>query len=174
MHHHLLLLGLLLVGSCRKTGELPPPAWSPVRHTWPTNPLVEVCHNAPVTHFEVQWALDVWAEHGAPHLQAVPSHCYSKLEDYTVYVDLPSPEEHAEHWTSQVIGLTGVYFAKGTRVPIAADVHLLTDDRRVLVHEIGHIWFPNHYPGQDHVMSEWLHGFEWDGWEGIERAFRRR
>ena len=174
MDRRSLFFGLLLVGSCQKINRVEAAVWEPQKHTWMVDPVVEVCYSAPVTLGEVQWALDKWAEHGAPKLTAIESHCYSKTEDHTVYVDAPTPEEYAKLWNGRTVGLTGVFFFDNTRVAGVADVHLISDDRRVLLHEVGHIWFPNHYPGEDHVMSEWLSDFAWEGWEGVEKAFRGR
>lgn len=162
---------LLSQGCAPKQGAKPEERWAPVLHDWVFPPMVKVCSTAPVTKDEVQWALDLWANHGAPELTAIDSHCLSKNEPWTVYVDQPTVEEYAAHWTEHTIGLTSVYrYAEG-QPPVAADLHLVTGDRRVLLHEVGHLWIPAHYPGKEHVLSEWLGDFAYS-FEGVDKVFK--
>lgn len=157
-------------GTTSPTAMAKAPKWSPEVHQWPENPVVKVCSSAPVTAAEVQWALDLWAQNGAPQLTALPSYCYSKAEPYTVYVDRPTIAEYSAHWTEKTVGLTSVYKMDMDAPPIAADLHLISDDRRILLHEVGHLWIPAHYPGTHHVMAEWLSDFD-TSFRGVKRLF---
>lgn len=164
-----------LLGSCRKASPKAAAdfSWTPTPHEWiVTKPLVKVCATAPVTTAEVQVALDLWAEKGAPQLLAVPSHCFSRTELHTVYVDVPSQYILEHHWNPQTIGLTSVFSVERDGPAAGAYISLLNDDMRILVHEVGHLWIGDHYPAPGHVLSEYVDGFSWDGWDGVARTLR--
>lgn len=147
--------------------------WDPQVHHWVFAPMVKVCASAPVTDGEVQWALDQWAQNGAPQLTAIPSNCFVKDEPFTVYVDRPTVQEYLYHWDgSMTVGLTSVFFYAEGQPPVGAYLNLISDDRRVLLHEVGHLWIPEHYPGKGHVMAEWLHDFDYD-FKGTARVLRK-
>ena len=165
----LTFLFLLMACSARGVQQVPLKAWEE------REPIVKVCPTAPVTTSEVQWALDTWAEHGAPQLQAVSSYCLDIAESSdAVFVTGPQPWAEAE-WTPGTIGLT-VTFSETREGPTRLGViGLATGDLRVLTHEVGHLWITGHVGGpfNPHIMAEYIQHFDWDGWDGIDKAMRR-
>lgn len=172
----LMFIFLLMTGGCRyHTGprtsadavpELSMKAWEVKQ------PLVKVCATAPVTVQEVQWALDLWAEHGAPQLRAVSSYCLDMATDTdVVFVDVPQMWM-ASDWTPGTRGLTVTFSERKGAPTRLAVIGLGNGDRRVLAHEIGHIWVSGHYEGPDHVITPYMEDFAW-AWDGVRRAFRK-
>ena len=164
---------VLCFGGCKQAGlqKEPRPKWPVTSIPWEHPPVVKVCNHSPVSPSQVQYSLDLWHSHGAPQLTAVASACSSTYEE-AVYVGYPTDGMLEKHWDANMVGLTVVYSKTKWGPPSAADMGLLSDDMRVLTHEVGHLWLPGHYPGKDHVLAEWMANFDWNGWDGVEKAFR--
>ena len=142
------------------------------RTYWQEDPLVKVCPTSPFAVSEVQWALDLWAKHGAPQLQAFPDSCIDQTGEMTVYVDMPY-RWMAPEWEPNMRAATFL-FSEKKGAPIAIGfiaIPLDVQDRRTLVHEVGHIWLEGHQNNSH--LAPYVTGFEWE-WGAIEREFRRQ
>lgn len=166
----MVLLTFVSLGSCYKKpvachwcGAPIDPVLAPAA-AWAMEPTVLVCSTAPVTKDEVQQALDLWADHGAPQLTAMDSYCLGNQVSGYVYVDL----RHAgESWEPGVLATT--YYSPYTPRDYAI-IHLSNGDLRVLTHEVGHIWL-GHASVSPHVLHPSIGHFDWDAWEDVEYAF---
>lgn len=163
---------LLLTPGCKQAGIAKErPKWDIKAMKWEHDPVVKVCAGGPVTAGQVQYSLDLWAKHGAPQLTAVASAC-SSFHDHAVYIHYPPTWMVLEHWGEDTVGLTVVYSRTPLGPPVSAEMGLISDDMKVLTHEVGHLWLPEHYPGKDHVITEWMDHFDWRGWDDVRQAFK--
>lgn len=164
---------LFLAASLTLLGcQVPPKTASerlPFIFDWDPQPKVHVCSTAPVTVDAVRWAATTWANHGAPRLEVVSSYCLTRNEPFVVYLDAPSLDEYREYFYPEAVGITSTWANSEGQI-VGADIRLLNDDTRVLLHEFGHIWFPDHVEGK-HVMAPHLEDFGFN-FDGLERAFR--
>lgn len=162
-----LFLLLATSASCSTHGKLEARPWADVA------PLVRVCPDSPVTKGEVQWALDSWAAHGAPQLEAVYSYC-ADIESATDTVFITGPQLWAiEHWTPGTVGLTVAFSETRDGPTKVASIGLINSDLRVLLHEVGHLWISDHWPEKGHVMTEYIENFDASNWEGMAPLLRK-
>ncbi len=138
---------------------------------WEYDPVVKVCSTAPVTTEEVQWALNVWADQGAPQLTAISSSCYhTEFDQGAVIVDIPQAWMYPE-WEAYMRAMTVVFSDEKDSPVHLAYIGLPSGDPRTLLHEVGHIWLAGHIEDRPHVMSTYIEDFAWD-FSGVRAAFR--
>jgi hypothetical protein len=173
-------LALLLTGCTSHTHASDPgtqctvesPVFDVPARDWLMTPMVKVCPGSPVDLETVQTVLALWAQHGAPSLNARYDGCWEQwhMPGY-VYIGGKDARNPSPGWAPGVLGITYYSPGAGREVPAWwAAIELTNSDRKVLTHEVGHIWLDHANVGP-HVLYPTIEGFHWKGWLGVEAAF---
>lgn len=155
----------------QRTVEIP--VFEQPARPWMMTPVVKVCPDSPVDLVEVQNMLLLWEQHGAPRLQARYDGCWEH-RPHPGYVYIHGNRYTGAHpeWSPGILGLT--YYSPGGisgELPTWwAVIELRDSNRKVLAHEIGHLWL-GHASVGPHVLYPSIYGFSWNGWLGVEAAF---
>jgi hypothetical protein len=179
----LFLLFFLLLAGCAKAPLDPGmqrtvsiPVFDQPARPWLMTPVVKVCPDAPVGEAEVQNVLALWEQHGAPRLKVRYAPCWESrpLPGYVYIRGNTYDGAHPQwQWDHSVLGLT-YYSAGGINSELPtwwAVIELSDNDRRVLTHEVGHLWLGHANVGP-HVLFPTIQGFHWKGWLGVDAAFK--
>lgn len=145
---------------------------------WALTPEVVVCEQAPWRAVQVQQALNLWAKHGAPQLQA--RDLGRGCDDREIAADGVVVVDHRWHeldgyWIPDAIAQTMTNSLVEPRkwAVLHFDTRHRDLDFLVLLHEVGHLWFQD-VEDPSHIMYGLrIEGGNWS-FDGVREAFDRR